>query len=93
MTDAQRQACEFVRYVLESICDQKDQINVEAIPEEHEVIIMATVSEEEMGRAIGKEGQTVSSLRTLVKIIGARNEERFHLKVQSSSQLDSSSDS
>ena len=85
MTDAQRQACEFVRYVLESICDQKDKILVEAIPEEHEVIIMATINEEEMGRAIGKEGQTVSSLRTLVNIIGARNEERFHLKIQAAS--------
>mgnify|MGYP000952168939 CR=1 FL=1 len=82
MTDAQKQACDFVRYVLEQICELKDKINVEPRAEEHETIIMAQVDESEMGRAIGKEGQTISALRTLVKIVGARGEERLHLKVE-----------
>ena len=82
MTDAQRQACEFVQYILGQICENKETIETEVIAAEHEVIIMARVPVAEMGRAIGKEGQTISALRTLIKIIGARSEERLHLKIE-----------
>lgn len=82
MTDAQKQACDFVRYVLEQICNDKSLIRVEPIEKEHETVIQAYVTEPDMGRAVGKEGKTIAALRTLVRIIGARGEERFYLKVE-----------
>jgi len=39
------------------------------------------VAEADMGKLIGKSGQTISALRTLVRIIGARENERINLKV------------
>ena len=84
MTETQKQAVDFVRYVLEQLCEQKSEIKIEIEEKEHEKVLLLTVAGTDMGRAIGKEGQTVTALRTLVKIIGARGGEKLYLKIKDS---------
>lgn len=81
MSEAIKTAVDFVKYTLEQICEHKDAIAVEHKVDDLGVLISVTVAEEDMGKLIGKSGQTISALRTLVRIIGARDNERINLKV------------
>jgi uncharacterized protein len=76
-----KNALEFVRYVLEQFCESKESIELESSVDELGVLITIRIAESDMGRLIGKQGQTISALRTLVRIIGARENERINLKV------------
>lgn len=81
MSEAIKTATDFVKYTLEQICEHKDSIEVEHKVDDLGVLISVTVAEADMGKLIGKSGQTISALRTLVRIIGARDNERINLKV------------
>ena len=80
MSDS-RNAFDFVKYILEQVCEDKAAIHVEQITDEMGVLISVSVAESDMGKLIGKQGQTIGALRTLVRIIGARENERINLKV------------
>jgi len=79
--DTVKTATDFVKYVLDQICEEKESIVVESKVDELGVLITVVVAESEMGKLIGKQGQTISSIRTLVRIIGARDNQRINLKV------------
>jgi len=79
--DTVQKATEFVRYLLEQLCDNKSDIVVEANSDDRGVLISITVNSDDMGRVIGKSGQTIDSIRLLVKTIGARGDQRINLKV------------
>ena len=81
MSDTEKNAADFVRYVLQELCEEKDQITVEANRDDLGILVTVTVAESDMGKLIGKQGQTISALRTLVRIVGARDSERVNLKV------------
>ena len=78
---AEKQALDFVRYILEQFCENKDSISLEHTKDDLGVLITIQIAEQDMGRLIGKQGQTISAIRTLVRVIGARENERINLKV------------
>ena len=45
------------------------------------VLIELTVNPEDMGKIIGKEGRTAKSIRTLLRVLGAKNNARVNLKI------------
>ena len=79
--DPIKNATDFIKYVLEQICEDKDAIIIESKKDDLGVLVSINVAESDMGKLIGKQGQTISALRTLVRIIGARENERINLKV------------
>jgi len=72
---------DFLRYVLESICEDHAELLIEAKKDELGILLTIQVSERDMGKLIGKGGQTVKALRTLLRIIGGNASERVNLKV------------
>ncbi|MCK5460602.1 KH domain-containing protein [Candidatus Gracilibacteria bacterium] len=78
---ASKQALEFVKYILDQICETKEAIELNQTKDEMGVLISIKVAESDMGKLIGKQGQTISAIRTLVRIMGARENERINLKV------------
>lgn len=71
----------FLRYVLTALCDDKDQVIVEASTDALGILLTVRVSERDMGKIIGKSGQTVKALRTLLRIIGGNAAQRVNLKI------------
>ncbi|MDH3324488.1 MAG: KH domain-containing protein [Candidatus Peregrinibacteria bacterium] len=74
-------AIEFVRYLLEQLCEEKDTITIEASDDDRGTLLSISVASSDMGRLIGKSGQTIDAIRLLVKTIGARDNQRIYLKV------------
>lgn len=73
---------EFVEYVVKSIVDHPDDVKLERAIDEMGVLITLSVNPEDMGQVIGRQGATAKSIRTLLRVIGARNNARVNLKVK-----------
>ncbi len=71
----------FVEYVVKAIVDNPDKVQVERKVDEMGVLIELTVAPEDMGKIIGKEGQTAKAIRTLLRVLGAQINARINLKI------------
>lgn len=72
---------EFVEYIVRNIVNHPDDVKTERIVDERGVLITLHINQEDMGYVIGRQGQTARSLRTLLKIVGAKNNARVNLKI------------
>jgi len=71
----------FLQYVMENLVDEKDALHIEWKLDDLGVLLMVSVSTGDMGKLIGKGGQTVKALRVLLRIIGGNVNQRINLKV------------
>jgi len=81
MAERKSQDVEFVEYVIKSIVDHPDDVKVDRTVDEMGVLISLVVNPEDMGQVIGRSGATAKSVRTLLRVIGARNNARVNLKI------------
>ena len=72
---------EFVEYVLKTVVDNPDDVKVERSVDEMGVLITVHVNPEDMGKVIGKSGQTAKAIRTLLKVVGAKHDARVNMKI------------
>ncbi len=72
---------DFVEYVIKQIVAHPEQIEVSRSIDEMGVLITLKVAREDMGKIIGKSGQTAKALRVLLRIIGSKNNARVNLKI------------
>jgi len=72
---------DFVEYVVKQIVANPDAVKVERKIDEMGVLISLDVAPEDMGMVIGREGATAKAIRTLLRVIGAKNNARVNLKI------------
>lgn len=72
---------QFIEYVVKMLVDKPESVKVERKIDEMGVLITLDVHPEDMGMVIGREGMTAKALRTLLRVIGARNNARVNLKI------------
>ncbi|HCC23438.1 TPA: RNA-binding protein [Candidatus Falkowbacteria bacterium] len=71
----------FLEIIVKSIVNHPDDVRVERSVDEMGVLLTLHIHPEDMGNVIGRQGQTAKAIRTLLKIIGARNQARVNLKI------------
>ena len=72
---------EFLEYVVKQLVAKPDAVSVDRTIDERGVLLTLTVDPADIGYVIGKKGQTITSLRTLIRIIGAKSDARVTIKV------------
>lgn len=72
---------DFVEYVVKQIVTDPTQVEVVRSVDEMGVLITLKVGKDDMGKVIGKGGQTAKSLRILLRVIGSKNNARVNLKI------------
>mgnify|MGYP001247336525 CR=1 FL=1 len=72
---------EFVEYVVKEIVDNPDDVKVVRKVDEMGVLLELDINPQDMGKVIGKEGRTAKALRTLLRVLGAKNNARINLKI------------
>ena len=80
MTD-DMQDQEFVEYVLKTVVDNPDDVHVDRTIDEMGVLLSVNVNPDDMGKVIGKSGQTAKAIRTLLKVVGAKHDARVNMKI------------
>jgi len=71
----------FVEELVKAIVNHPDDVKTERIVDERGVLITLHIHPEDMGYVIGRQGQTARAIRTLLKIVGAKNDARVNLKI------------
>lgn len=72
---------EFVEYIVKALVSNPQDVKLERTVDEMGVLITLDLNPEDMGQIIGRKGQTARAIRTLLKIIGAKNNARVNLKI------------
>jgi uncharacterized protein len=72
---------EFLEYVVKSIVDTPDKVKVERKVDEMGVLLSLTVDPADMGQVVGRQGATAKSIRSLLRIVGIKNNSRVNLKI------------
>lgn len=72
---------QFIEFVVKSIVNNPDDVKTVRTVDERGVLITLDINASDMGYVIGRQGQTARALRTLLKIVGAKNNARVNLKI------------
>ena len=71
----------FLESIVKTIVGNPDAVQVERVVDEMGVLLTLKIDPSDMGFVIGRRGQTAQAIRTLLKIVGARNNARVNLKI------------
>ncbi len=72
---------ELVEFIAKSLVDDPSQVYVSEIEGETSVILELRVGPEDMGRVIGRGGRTANAMRTLVRVLAAKQGKRATLEI------------
>jgi len=72
---------EFLDMMVKAIVAHPEDVRSERTIDERGVLITLNINPEDMGYVIGRQGQTAKAIRTLLKIVGAKNNARVNLKI------------
>lgn len=72
---------EFVEYIVKAIVDHSDDVKTDRVVDEMGTLISLHVDAADMATIIGKEGRTAKALRTILRVLGAKHNERINLKI------------
>jgi predicted RNA-binding protein YlqC (UPF0109 family) len=72
---------ELVEYMVKSLVENPDQVEVKEIDGTHSVIFEVRVAKEDMGRVIGKRGRVANAMRTLLRVAAIRQGKRAILEI------------
>ena len=71
----------FLEYVVKALVDNPNDVKIDRTVDEMGVLITLSVNPADMGKIIGRMGNTAKAIRTLLRIIGMKNNARVNLKI------------
>lgn len=72
---------EFLEYVVRSIVSNKDAVKVERKEDELWVLLTLSLDKDDMWTIIWKWGNTINSIRTIVRIFWLKIDKKINIKV------------
>lgn len=72
---------QFVEFIVKALVSKPDAVEINRTIDEKGVLLELTVDQEDLGRVIGKRGNTAQSIRTLLRALGTKNDARYNLKI------------
>lgn len=72
---------EFIEFVVKHLVDKPEEVHVNAIDGERTIVFELRVGKGDMGKIIGRRGQTAKSLRTLLSAASAKTGKRAVLEI------------
>ena len=64
-----------------ALVDNPNDVKIDRTVDEMGVLITMTVNRADMGKIIGRQGNTAKAIRTLLRVIGMKNNARVNLKI------------
>ena len=72
---------ELIEYIAKSLVDDPNAVSVTEIEGASAVILELRVAPEDMGRVIGRGGKVANAMRTLLRVIAAKQGKRASLEI------------
>lgn len=73
---------EFLEYVVKALVDHPDDVKVDRKVDEMGVLLSLRVHAQDMGQVVGRQGATAKAIRSLLRIVGVKNNARVNLKIE-----------
>jgi predicted RNA-binding protein YlqC (UPF0109 family) len=72
---------EFLEYVIKMLVDNPNDVKVNRQVDEMGVLLTLDVNPADMGKVIGRSGNTAKAIRILLRVVGMKNNARVNLKI------------
>jgi len=72
---------EFLEYIVKALVDNPNDVSVERKVDEMGVLLTLNLNPGDMGYVIGRQGQNAKAIRTLLRLVGAKNNAHVNLKI------------
>ena len=72
---------EVLESIVRHIVDSPDEVRVDRKTDEMGVLLTLSVAKADMGKIIGREGNTAKAIRTIVRVVGMKNNSRVNVKI------------
>ncbi|MCD4704601.1 KH domain-containing protein [bacterium] len=72
---------DFLETTIKFLVDNPDKVKVDRTVDEMGVLLTLDVDPADMGQVIGRRGNTARAIRTLLRVVGAKNNARVNLKI------------
>lgn len=71
----------FLDFVVKSLVENPQDVKINRTVDEMGVLMTLDVNPADMGKIIGREGNTAKAIRTLLRVVGMKNNARVNLKI------------
>ncbi len=72
---------QFLEYVVKALVDHPEDVKINRTVDEMGVLLTMDVHADDMGKIIGRSGNTAKAIRTLLRVVGMKNNARVNLKI------------
>lgn len=73
---------EFLEFLVKSLVDHPEDVKVDRKVDEMGVLLSLKVNPADMGHIVGRQGGTAKAIRSLLRIVGIKNNARVNLKIE-----------
>lgn len=72
----------FIEFIVRQLVDDPDQVIVEEKNNDKKIVeIKIEVSQNDIGKVVGKQGKNINALRTLAMAVAAKNKKRTFIQI------------
>ncbi|MDD5050506.1 MAG: KH domain-containing protein [Candidatus Pacebacteria bacterium] len=75
------QDTQFLEYTVKALVDNPGDVKIVRTVDEMGVLMTLSVNPADMGKIIGRMGNTAKAIRTLLRVVGMKNNARVNLKI------------
>ncbi|OQX91646.1 MAG: RNA-binding protein [candidate division Zixibacteria bacterium 4484_95] len=72
---------EFIEFIARALVDHPDNVDVTEVEGEKTTVYELRVAQEDLGKVIGRKGQTAKAIRTLIAAVSAKKGKRALLEI------------
>ncbi|HEY4508171.1 MAG TPA: KH domain-containing protein [Candidatus Paceibacterota bacterium] len=71
----------FLEYTVKALVDAPNDVKINRTVDEMGVLLTLSINPADMGKVIGRSGNTAKAIRTLLRVVGMKNNARVNLKI------------
>ena len=72
---------QFLEFVVKALVDNPNDVKIKRTVDEMGVLLTLDVNPADMGKVIGRLGNTAKAIRTLLRVVGMKHNARVNLKI------------
>ena len=72
----------FLDFVVKSLVENPEDVKISRTVDEMGVLLSLRVNALDMGQVVGRQGATAKAIRSLLRIVGIKNNARVNLKIE-----------
>ena len=73
---------ELLTFLVKALVSDAESVKIEKTEDENEIVFRVTVAQSDIGKVIGKNGKTASSLRNIMRSVAAKEHKKVFVKFE-----------